>query len=269
MSQHLRWTSAAHSDVGKVRRTNEDACLERPHVGAGGLWAVADGMGGHAAGDVASRTVIEVLRGVKPAADEASFSAAVRQAVEDANTALLEQSANRYQHRTIGSTVAVLLVYGTNGVCLWAGDSRIYRLRDRRLQQMTHDHSHVQELVDRGLLEPAAARHHPMANVITRAVGADASIALATTRFELNAGDVFLLCSDGLSKLVADDEIARLMDGVNSRTAVQNLIGAALERGADDNVTTIVVSVHHAADAAEDETTIPLDNLAARLRQHG
>ena len=269
MSGGLRWTSAAHSDVGKVRRINEDACLERPHVGAGGLWAVADGMGGHTAGDVASRTVIEALRRVEPAADVASFSDGVRRAIGDANTTLLEQSANRYQHRTIGSTVAVLLFHGTSGDCLWAGDSRIYRLRERRLEQMTHDHSHVQELVDRGLLEPAAARHHPMANVITRAIGAEASVVLANRRFEINAGDIFLLCSDGLSKLLPDDDITRLLYGVNSRTAVQNLIGAALDRGADDNVTTVVVSVHPSDDPTEDETTIPLDYLAARLRRHG
>lgn len=269
MSQRLVWTSAAHSDIGKVRRVNEDACLERPHVGAGGLWAVADGMGGHTAGDVASRVVIDALREVQPAADEASFSNYVQQAVARANTNLLEQAAYQYQNRTVGTTVAILLAYDRSGVCLWAGDSRIYRLRNGQLQQLTHDHSHVQELVDRGVLEPAAARHHPMANVITRAVGVRHELSLDSGRFDLAGGDVFLLCSDGLSKLLTDDEIAQLMDGVNSRTAVQKLIDSALARGADDNVTTVVVSIHEVDDAAEDETTIPLAQLAARLRQQG
>lgn len=267
MTQRLLWTSAAHSHVGKVRKINEDACLERPHLGAGGLWAVADGMGGHTAGDVASRAVIEALRQVAPGNSQESLVAAVGQALQQVNETLREQAVRQYQNRTIGSTVAVLLTYAERAICLWAGDSRIYRLRGGQLIQLTRDHSHVQELVDRGLLAPAEARHHPMANVITRAVGSQAGLELDQADFELVAGDVYLLCSDGLSKLVEDDEIARLLAGSNSRNAVQSLIQAALARGADDNVTTVVVSIHQADDVDTDGNTIPLNSLAARLRR--
>lgn len=270
MTQRLLWTSAAHSHVGKVRKINEDACLERPHLGTGGLWAVADGMGGHAAGDVASRAVVEALRRIPaPEGGETEFVTAVEQALEQVNAALREQATRQYQRRTIGSTVVVLLTHGEQGFCLWAGDSRIYRLRDGRLQQMTRDHSHVQELVERGLIESAEARHHPMANVITRAVGSQDTLQLDRVRFELAAGDVFLLCSDGLSKLLDDDEIERQLGSSNSRNAVQGLIQTALERGADDNVTTVVVSIHRQDDLDANGETIPLDSLAARLRRQG
>lgn len=269
MSQRFLWTSAAHSHVGKVRQINEDACLERPHLGSGGLWAVADGMGGHAAGDVASRMVVEALRRVAAADSEEAFIDGVRRALERANSELQEQAIRQYQRRVIGSTVAVLLTYGENAICLWAGDSRIYRLRNHHLQQLTRDHSHVQELVDRGLLSQAEARSHPLANVITRAVGSQAELELDCERFPLAAGDVYLLCSDGLSKLVEDDEIARLLGASNSRNAVQSLIQAALERGADDNVTTVVVSIHEIDDVDANGNTIPLDALAARLRRQG
>ncbi len=267
MTKRLLWTSAAHSHVGKVRKINEDACLERPHLGAGGLWAVADGMGGHAAGDVASHAVIEALRRVVVPNSEAGLIASVEEALEQVNQALREQAIRQYQRRTIGSTIVVLLTYGEQGACLWAGDSRIYRLRGGQLQQLTRDHSHVQELVDRGLIEPAEARHHPMANVITRAVGSQADLLLDRNSFELLPGDVFLLCSDGLSKLVDDTEIARLLAASNSRNAVQGLIQTALERGADDNVTTVVVTIHEQDDVDANGTTIPLDHLAARLRR--
>ncbi|MCB1778179.1 MAG: serine/threonine-protein phosphatase, partial [Candidatus Competibacteraceae bacterium] len=145
----------------------------------------------------------------------------------------------------IGSTVVVLLAHEDQCACLWVGDSRIYRLRDGQLEQLTRDHSHVQELVDQGLLSPDEAHRHPLANVITRAVGSSDDLQIDEMTYELQAGDIFLLCSDGLNKAVSDEEIAHLLahSNDNCQEAVKAFIHLALMRDASDNVTTVVVSI--------------------------
>ncbi|MBK8507676.1 MAG: protein phosphatase 2C domain-containing protein [Candidatus Competibacter sp.] len=242
----FQWSSAGRSHVGMVRSINEDACLVLPEVG---LWAVADGMGGHEAGDIASQMIVETLQQIPPPADWDSFLTSVRAGLKDVNRRLREESAQRYHHRTIGSTVVVLLLHGGRCACLWAGDSRIYRMQNGQLQQLTRDHSHVQELVDQGLIAFEDAHRHPLANVITRAVGSADDLPIDEAIYPLQAGDMFLLCSDGLNKTVSDEEIARLLahSNYNSQEAVKAFIHLALMRDASDNVTTVVVNVTEAA----------------------
>ncbi len=238
--QVFQWSSAGRSHVGMVRAINEDACLVMPEIG---LWAVADGMGGHEAGDLASRMVIEALQKTPPPLGWADFLQSIRETLHEVNRQLREESARRYQNRTIGTTVVVLLAHETQCACLWLGDSRIYRLRDGQLQQLTRDHSHVQQLVDQGLLTPEEAHRHPLANVITRAIGSADELLIDEAVYPLQAGDMFLLCSDGLNKTVSDEEIARLLahSDHNCQEAVKAFIHLALMRDASDNVTTVVV----------------------------
>ncbi|MFO1425046.1 MAG: PP2C family serine/threonine-protein phosphatase [Candidatus Competibacteraceae bacterium] len=249
----FQWSSAGRSHVGMVRAINEDAYLALPERG---LWVVADGMGGHEAGDVASQMVIEALQQIEPPMSWPDFLEAVRESLRGVNQRLREESAQRYQHRTIGSTVVVLLAYETQCACLWVGDSRIYRLRDGQLRQLTRDHSHVQELVDQGLIAPENAHRHPLANVITRAVGSADELQIDEVAHPLQAGDLFLLCSDGLNKTVSDEEIARLLahSEHNCQEAVKAFIHLALMRDANDNVTTVVVNINEPAsgDPAEE-----------------
>ena len=238
----FRWSSAGRSHVGMVRAINEDACLAMPELG---LWAVADGMGGHEAGDVASQMIVETLQEIPLPLTWPDFLNSVREALYDVNRRLREESAQHYQHRTIGSTVVVLLAHEHQCACLWVGDSRIYRLRNGQLEQLTRDHSHVQELVDQGLLTPEEAHRHPLANVITRAVGSADDLQIDEVVYPLQVGDLFLLCSDGLNKTVPDEEIARLLahSNHNCQEAVKAFIHLALMRDANDNVTTIVVNI--------------------------
>jgi serine/threonine protein phosphatase PrpC len=242
MMPHASFTirSAAASHVGKVRKVNEDSCLDRPDLG---LWVVADGMGGHDAGDVASRLVVETLGTVAMPTDAGSFIAEVRARLNEANGRLIAEAEQRGDGALIGSTVVAMLCFGAFFACLWAGDSRLYRLRDGRFEQLTRDHSQVQEMVDAGILAPGAAEHHPMANVVTRAVGASAELALDKLTDRLATDDVFLLCSDGLSKMVGDAEIAAILAQTPIDAAPEALVAAALAQGGRDNVTAVTVRV--------------------------
>lgn len=237
-TRHLTWTSAAASDVGLVRKINEDAYLD---AGGVGLWVVADGMGGHEAGDVASQMIVERLRSTPTAASLAALITAVQEGLLEVNRQLREESSRHYHNRTIGSTAVALLAHADQVACVWAGDSRIYRLRDGRLEQLTRDHSHVQDLVDRGLIAPEDAERHPLSNVITRAVGSTEQLDIDVRTLPVLPGDVYLLCSDGLTKMLSDADIASLLTGTDLEAAVRALIQGALDKGAHDNVTVIVV----------------------------
>lgn len=257
----LFWISAERTHVGKVRKINEDACLSKPEFG---LWAVADGMGGHEAGDVASRTIVEKLSAMPQPRDFSSYLAAAHQALHNANQQLRQESIRRYHRRTIGSTVVVLLTYQDRGACLWVGDSRIYRLRGNELTQLTRDHSHVQDLVDKGLLDARAAQNHPMANVITRAIGSSDELDIDELPINLQPGDVYLLCSDGLNKMVSDEEIAKELSQYNSQSTALSLEHMALSRGAHDNVTTVVVNISEKnVEPDWDEKTRPIRDMSS------
>lgn len=231
--------SASKSHVGMVRQVNEDACLDLPE---NGLWVVADGMGGHAAGDYVSSLIIDSLRSIAVGRSLDEYVAALKNDLLRVNAAVREETANRGE-TMMGSTVVVLATRDLRGVCLWAGDSRLYRLRDGLLEGISRDHSYVQDLQDSGLLSEAEARVHPRANIVTRAIGVNAQLDLAMVELLLMPGDSYLLCSDGLNKTVEDHEIAEVLCHDEPGEIASSLVSLGLMRGAPDNITVIVVKV--------------------------
>jgi type VI secretion system protein ImpM len=218
--------SAAMTDVGSVRRVNQDAFLERPEIG---LWVVADGLGGHTDGDVASRMVCDALADFAPEPSFDETVEAVRARIRQVNEHLLRRSARSLGGAKVGSTVVVLLIRGTECALLWAGDSRIYRLRANSLVQLTRDHSAFPSVGGKG-----------DSNVITRAVGVSPLLLLDLYRDQVRPGDRFLLCSDGLTRRVSDEKIEALMQHEDLQVCVEGLIQATLDAGAPDNVTALV-----------------------------
>jgi len=247
--------SNALTHVGMVRKLNEDAFAERTDIG---VWVVADGMGGHAAGEVASKAVTDAIKSLAPCGSFEEMHQAVRDCLKATNQQLLSHSDEYADQRTPGSTVVVLVINGTQGAVVWCGDSRIYRYADQELLQLTRDHSHVQELVDQGLIRAEDAESHAMSNVITRAIGIVDPVEVDSRLMEVHSGDQFLLCSDGLSRMVSDTEIASMMANKNKAEITQSLLHTALVRGASDNVTIICVQNSEDSDIDEDgdETTV-------------
>lgn len=232
------WQSCVLSHVGKVRKLNEDSCLDRGEIG---LWVVADGMGGHSAGDLASQLIVNTLGKVSPPADLATFVDQLEDALLAVNQRLFKMSAEHQQ--TVGSTVAALVAHGRHVVYLWAGDSRVYRLRNGRFSQLTTDHSQVERLIEQGLLSREQAAHHPQGNMVTRAVGAAETLFVDMDMDEMAPGDRYLLCSDGLDKHLNDEEIGRILAEGTPEQACRRLIEETLARGAMDNVTAGVVEI--------------------------
>ena len=237
----MKWESAVQTHRGKVRRINEDAVLERPDLG---LWVVADGMGGYETGDVASQMVVDTLGGLAEAESLSQFVDAVDDGLLDVNQRIQDHAAHQLDGRTMGSTIVSLILCGQAGACVWAGDSRLYRLREGRIEQLSRDHSHVQELVDAGELLPEEAESHHEANVITRAVGALPELYTDTTVFSVRDGDTYLLCSDGLYKEIGPAQMAEVLGSGSVVSAASSLLDSALERGARDNVSVAVVRCH-------------------------
>jgi protein phosphatase len=235
-----RWVSAAATDVGKVRSLNEDAYLDRPDVG---LWVVADGMGGHEAGDLASRSIVEALAGIDGQANLGSCVDELRYRLLNVNRALRVEAKGR-RESVIGSTVAALVAFGRHVVAVWAGDSRVYLFRDGTLRPLTHDHSQVEELIAQGSLTREQAEHHPANNVITRAVGGDDDLRLDAQIQEIRDQDICLLCTDGLTKEVKEQEIVEILRHTDPRLAPQSLVDLACRRGGRDNVTVVAVQFH-------------------------
>ena len=230
----------SQTHVGLRRKVNEDSMLARTERG---LWAVADGMGGHAAGDVASAMVIDALQKLPIVYSlEALVESAVA-AIVRANRDLIALAHSEGESRTIGSTVVGLAIAGPRYVCFWAGDSRAYRLRGGVIEQLSRDHSLVQELVDAGMIDPADAEGHANANVITRAVGVVDDIKVDTVSGDVQPGDIFLLASDGLTRMVADAEIVDELTSPRLEEAIDRLIEMVLDRGAPDNVSIIAVRI--------------------------
>ncbi len=229
------YRTAVRSDVGCVRELNEDRALALPERG---LWAVADGMGGHAHGDRASELVTSRLACLPPTANGHALLVAVQSTLAACNRELAESAA---QDGLSGCTVVVLLASDGHIACLWAGDSRLYRLRRGELTQLTRDHSLVQELIDQGELTPEAARTHPWRNRITRAIGIDERLELEGLQERIEPGDRFLLCSDGLTGELADAEIAAVLAAADPDAGADRLLALTLEHGAKDNVSLVIV----------------------------
>lgn len=238
MSDHaISWRSALRSDVGKRRKLNEDSGLDRPESR---LWAVADGMGGHSAGDLASQMIVNSLTKVKANSSLSEHVDFVEHSILGVNNRLYELS--RAQNQTSGSTVVVMLGGDHHCVFLWAGDSRLYRVRDGRLSQLTTDHTQVEHYVEQGLISRESAADHPSGNMVTRAVGASAALFLDIDIATVIPGDRFILCSDGLDKHVRYVEIEAAMQHGEPQEIADKLIDLTLARGAGDNVTVCAVN---------------------------
>lgn len=234
----FRWQSAAMTDVGKQRKLNEDSILERSEAG---LWVVADGMGGHSAGDLASQLIVDSLARLDTDLTLATLVTQVEDTLQNVNNRLFEV-ANAH-HQTSGSTVVILVTSGRHAVVMWAGDSRCYRLRQDQLCQIGTDHTQIEVFIAKGLMTRAEASGHPSSNMVTRAVGVTDELALEMDLLELADGDRFLLCSDGLDKHLSDDEIAQHLRGAEPTAAARALIDLTLARGAIDNVSVCVVKI--------------------------
>ena len=230
--------SVSCSHVGLVRKANEDSFLERPDLG---LWVVADGMGGATAGALASNAIVASLDRIAPHLPGQAMLAEIRTRIDAVNTELQQEAGRRGWDVTIGSTVAGLVLRDGHFACFWAGDSRVYRYRAGELDQLTRDHSIVQDMVDAGVLHPTEAERHPHASVILRAVGVDETVELAWVHAPVQPGDIFLLCSDGLTRMIADAELeAALASGPIDQVS-RDLLALTLDRGAKDNVTILLV----------------------------
>jgi protein phosphatase len=230
------WIGSA-TNVGKAREHNEDrfmACADS------GVFAVADGMGGHDAGHVASALIVEALSAVAPQRDSTSLLKACNGRLMEANNRIRALAA-RHGGVIMGSTVVALAICDSRYACLWAGDSRAYLSRGETLQRITRDHTEVEDLLERGLLTMEEARVWPRRNVITRAVGIYDHLDLELSCGEARPGDAFLLCSDGLTLHVELDELQNEIHNRGPQRACDELVDLALERGGLDNVTAIVV----------------------------
>ena len=234
----INWNTSADTNVGMVREINEDSIMTKPEVG---LWAVADGMGGYEAGDVASNMIVSSLAEIEKHDYLDELVDDIENKIIDANNRILEYSQIMHDGRILGSTLVSLLIKGQVGICLWAGDSRLYLLRNNQLQQLSRDHSHVQELLDQGSISEEDAINHPDGNVITRAVGTSDELYVDISAFNVQIGDTFMLCSDGLYNAVDEIEIEQQMRSHDTDYAVKQLIVKALENGAPDNVSIILV----------------------------
>ena len=234
------WLSSAATHCGAVRNMNEDAFLNRNNDG---LWVVADGMGGHEAGEIASEMITSSLGAVDVSQPLSDVVDSIEDTLLEVHHKIRTYSRTHCEGRTMGSTVVSFFVRESVGVCLWAGDSRLYRYRNNTLEQVSDDHSQVNEMLSRGMISQEEAVNHPASNVITRAVGASETLYVDVTLVELRPGDLYLLCSDGLYGALEESEIARHLSGGNVESATHNLIERSLQAGARDNVTVIAVKM--------------------------
>jgi len=237
MSGRLVCRAEALSHVGKVRKLNEDSLLSRPEIG---LFVVADGMGGHGGGDLASQAVVGALSGLEAPSSASGFLAEFEAKIVAVN-AELRDLARRRDTAIVGTTLAALLIYDAHFACVWCGDSRVYLFRRGELTRLSRDHSEVQELIDRGVLDEEEAKTWPRRNIVTRALGASDDLELEIIDGPAEPADRFLLCSDGLIAHLDDDEIAEILGGSDLSGAVEALVAETLRRGASDNVSVIAV----------------------------
>jgi len=231
----MKFRSVSRTHTGLVRSHNEDALVERSDVG---LWAVSDGMGGHSAGDVASGLVVAAIRQLSQ--DRVSPDG-IREALGAVNDDLLARSTAGGQDRTMGATVTVFGSNGSKYFCVWAGDSRLYRLRHGKLTQLTRDHRLVQDLLDAGRITEEEARKHPRRNVITRAVGVAKDLELEGCDGEIEPDDAYLLVTDGVTGACSDEEIETALSAKSLEDAADDLVNRCLAHGAPDNLTLLVI----------------------------
>ena len=249
----LRLEAALATHAGRVRAENEDCGFVAVETG---IFAVADGMGGHEAGELASAAIVEALATIGRAVSAADLLARLEDRMLKANAAVRELG--RARGTLVGSTAAVLLVFGRDYACVWSGDSRIYRVRAGSIECLTRDHTEGRDLYDRGVLTADALRTYARRHVITRAVGVRDTPEMELVQGLALPGDVFVVCSDGLTAHLDDPEIAGFA-GAPPQAACEALVALALERGGSDNVTVVVVR----CEAARAEATTVLAPVPA------
>ncbi|OWL90230.1 PP2C family protein-serine/threonine phosphatase [Halopseudomonas aestusnigri] len=238
----MNWSSCSQTDPGNQRRHNEDAILA---LQDSGLWAVADGMGGHRNGALASRLIIDTLGALELTGNIDQNQRRVRQALQQVNRRLT-QDMTQVQGQPagpVGSTVVILLATANRALCLWAGDSRCYLWRQQTLHQLTRDHSLLQQLIDRGAVTGTAAASHPGAHVLTRAVGAHDHLKLDSVAFMTQPGDTLLLCSDGLHRELSPAQLSSVLEHQDSSSGAAQLVSLALRGPARDNLSAVVVKI--------------------------
>jgi len=250
-------TCAGRTDVGIIRSGNEDSYLMVPDRG---IFVVADGMGGHAAGEVASemavRFVARELGSLKGLSDD-QVADRMRAAIRSANGAIFQRTLTEHDKRGMGTTVTSMVLYDTRFLIGQVGDSRAYLFRDGKLIQLTKDHSYVQEQVDAGYLTPEQARSHPYSNVITRCVGANSDVMPDIYLGTVKPKDLFLLASDGLTGMLEDNQLADLLTAIRKpQEQVDELITEANRHGGLDNITAILVRVDSVEAPVGDTTQI-------------
>jgi len=238
MNKTIQFHSIDNTHQGNVRELNEDSILSVP---SSGLWCVADGMGGHSAGEVASQMIAEDLSELSSYDNPADLLDVVEGTILNVNQKLRAHSEEYLQGQTIGSTVVCLILKDSVGVALWVGDSRLYRFRECELTQMTKDHSEVQARIDSGLLTPEQAEHSSMKNILSRAVGAFDKLDVDINAFIVEPDDLFLLCSDGLYNELDADEMTVTLSAGSITDMSDALMRDCLNKEAKDNVSFILV----------------------------
>lgn len=223
---------------GMVRPVNEDAILNKPHIN---LWAVADGMGGHKVGDIASAKIISALDALEQSDRLSESVDIIENCLFEVNQLMLEYAQVMLNGHTMGSTLVCVVIKGRIGACLWVGDSRFYRFRNNQLQQLSRDHSQLEEMIELGLITRAASEQHPNRNVITRAIGVEPQFCVDINLFGTQVGDTFLLCSDGLYTAVNEDGLRESLSLEDAEISANKLMAQALENQASDNVSLIVI----------------------------
>jgi serine/threonine protein phosphatase PrpC len=241
MSESL-WKGYGQTDVGTVRDENQDSFVVVDQIG---LWCVADGMGGHKEGGIASHLVTQSLEGFLNEEYD-TFEAridAIKNVLQESNQALRGLSESFYGDDLIGTTVVVLVIDQNRGAVIWAGDSRLYRMRDTAFELLTRDHTQYEALLEKGLIEPVANEsEHPASHMLTRAMGVTGECELDVLWLEVQPEDAFLLCSDGLSNKLEQLDLGKVMYySEDKERAVANMINMALARQANDNVTALIV----------------------------
>lgn len=239
LAEAIRWTSASITHTGYVRQHNEDAFLDHREQG---LWAVADGMGGHWGGSLASQTVIDNLVDFVRADDLAENVASLEQRLHHAHRQCAERAGPK---RSMGSTAALVFAHDPFCFFLWVGDSRVYRVRNGEIERISRDHSVVEQLVRDGKITEMEARQHPSGNVITRAVGVSTELDVEVEFATVRPGDTFLICSDGLYRHVEEQEMAQQLAEDDIDHALRELLHLALTRGGTDNITMVAARAEY------------------------
>lgn len=231
--------SAARTHIGKVRASNQDAILVRP--GTFGLYGVADGMGGHKAGDVASKIAVAVAE--KALKDKQPSIGLLRAAIQEANRAIYEEQMANPDYSGMGTTMTVIWEDADRVLLGHVGDSRAYRVRNNTIAQVSLDHSMVAEMVRRGVITEEEARVHPYRNIITRALGTAETVDVDVAELDKQPGDIYLLCSDGLSEYVQPGQMNEILRKLPLENAVETLLNLALEGGGRDNISVVLAEV--------------------------